>query len=59
MAQNCRVGSLLFCAAAMGLVVSTVIEHPGRALTWIGLVLGGFPFTFLFFKLLRAGGAAS
>jgi APA family basic amino acid/polyamine antiporter len=51
--------SLLFCAAAIGLVLSTVIERPGRALTGIGLVLSGVPVYFLLLKSWRAGSAVS
>jgi basic amino acid/polyamine antiporter, APA family len=41
---------LLFCAAAIGLVLNTVIEQPGNALIGIGLVASGIPVYFFFFK---------
>jgi APA family basic amino acid/polyamine antiporter len=42
--------SLLFCAAAMGLVLSTVVEQPEGALIGIGLVASGIPIYFFFVK---------
>ncbi len=41
---------LLFCAAAVGLVLSTVIERPGGALLGIGIVSAGIPVYFFFVK---------
>ena len=35
--------SLLFCAAALGLVVSTFVQQPAGALTGIGLIVCGVP----------------
>jgi APA family basic amino acid/polyamine antiporter len=34
---------LLFCAAAIGLVISTIVERPGGALIGIALVASGIP----------------
>ncbi|MFZ0213596.1 MAG: amino acid permease [Candidatus Acidiferrales bacterium] len=45
--------SLLFCAAAIGLVVSTVIERPVGALIGIGLVASGIPVYFFIVKPSR------
>ena len=42
--------SLLFCAAAMGLVLSTVVEQPEGAFIGIGLVASGIPIYFFFIK---------
>ena len=42
--------SLLFCAAAIGLALSTVIARPGGALIGIGLVAGGIPVYFFSVK---------
>ena len=42
--------SLLFCAAAIGLVLSTIIERPGGALIGIGLIAGGIPVYFFFIR---------
>jgi APA family basic amino acid/polyamine antiporter len=42
--------SLLFCAAAIGLVLSTVMERPEGALIGIGLVASGIPIYFFFVK---------
>jgi len=41
---------LLFCAAALGLVLNTVFERPGNALIGIGLLASGIPVYFFFFK---------
>ncbi|MHB8485577.1 MAG: APC family permease [Candidatus Acidiferrales bacterium] len=41
---------LLFCAAAIGLVLSTIIERPGGALIGIGLIAGGIPVYFFFIR---------
>ena len=41
---------LLFCVAAIGLVLSTLAERPGSALIGIGLVACGVPVYFFFFK---------
>ena len=41
---------LLFCVAAIGLVLSTLAERPGSALMGIGLVACGVPVYFFFFK---------
>jgi basic amino acid/polyamine antiporter, APA family len=46
--------SLLFCAAAIGLVLSTFIERPGSALIGIGLVASGIPVYFLFIRTSAA-----
>lgn len=46
--------SLLFCAAAIGLVLSTFTARPGSALVGIGLLACGIPVYFFFFKP-RAG----
>jgi APA family basic amino acid/polyamine antiporter len=42
--------SLLYCAAAMGLVLSTVVEQPEGAFIGIGLVASGIPIYFFFIK---------
>jgi len=42
--------SLLFCAAAIGLVLSTIIERPGGALIGIGLIAAGIPVYFFFIR---------
>ncbi len=44
---------LLFCAAAIGLVVDTVVQQPERAFTGIGLIVAGIPIYFIFSKLWR------
>ena len=44
---------LLFCAAAIGLVLSTVIEQPGGAFIGIGLVASGIPVYFFLSDLRR------
>jgi APA family basic amino acid/polyamine antiporter len=44
---------LLFCAAATGLVLSTVFQQPGNALTGICLIAGGLPVYFYLTKSLR------
>jgi basic amino acid/polyamine antiporter, APA family len=44
---------LLFCAAATGLVLSTVFQQPGNALTGICLVAAGLPVYFYLTKSLR------
>ena len=38
--------SLLFCAAALGLVAGAFVQQPGRALTGIGLIACGVPVYF-------------
>jgi APA family basic amino acid/polyamine antiporter len=42
--------SILFCAAAVGLVLSTVVERPGGAAIGVGLVAIGIP---VYFYLVR------
>jgi APA family basic amino acid/polyamine antiporter len=44
---------LLFCGAAMGLVLSTVVEQPEGAFIGVGLVASGIPIYFLFIKSSR------
>jgi basic amino acid/polyamine antiporter, APA family len=46
---------ILFCAAAAGLILSTLIQRPGGALTGIALVACGIPVYFVWHKL-RFGG---
>lgn len=38
---------VLFCCAAVGLVLSSIVTRPGNALTGICLILSGIPFYFL------------
>jgi APA family basic amino acid/polyamine antiporter len=42
--------SLLFCVAAIGLVLSTVVARPVDALLGMGLVASGLPVYFFFVK---------
>lgn len=46
--------SLLFCAAAAGLVISTIIERPRGALVGASLIASGAPVYFLFVKPRRS-----
>ena len=50
---------LLFCAAAIGLVINTVFEQPERAFIGIGLVVAGIPIYFIFSKGWQDGARKS